>query len=311
MKKLLKVGTTEWFHTNELSKNEISELAEQYNLHHIIVEDMEEASTQDKIDVYDSCLFVVLHFPKFERENSMHITNEFNCILWKNYIATITKMKTSIIERIKEEYTEELQEDKEEWNDIKYKVSPYYILYRIIDGMYDKTLSGLRFFTNDLRSIEQNIFRQNINTTASLEALLKKRRSIVAVKHCIQPQSEIITELQKETEKLYGWDLDVYFEDLLYKIDKILALVHSLQEELDSLYDTANTLTNIKINKTMKIFTIFTAIIWVLTFVSGMYGMNVKLPWQDVEHMFYLIIVMMAIVIWSLLFYFHKKSWLA
>ena len=114
MKKLLKVGTTEWFHTNELSKNEISELAEQYNLHHIIVEDMEEASTQDKIDVYDSCLFVVLHFRKFERENSMHITNEFNCILRKNYIATITKMKTSIIERIKEEYTEELQEDKEE-----------------------------------------------------------------------------------------------------------------------------------------------------------------------------------------------------
>jgi magnesium transporter len=60
----------------------------------------------------------------------------------------------------------------------------------------------------------------------------------------------------------------------------------------------------------MKIFTIFTAIIWVMTFVSGMYGMNVRLPGQESEYMFYVIIMLMTLVIGWLLRYFKQKSWL-
>jgi magnesium transporter len=236
-------------------------LTEKYDLHDIIVEDMEESSTQDKIDVYDECLFLVLHFPKFQRENKRYGMNEFNCILGKNYIVTITKYRTSFIEKIKEEYTEELQEDKDDGHEALYKVSPYYILYRIIDSMFDKTLFGIKQFQADMGSIEQKVFDRHHQETTIIEELMQKRRNIVTLRHMINPQTEIITELQKETEKLFGGELEVYFEDLLYKVDKIHSHINILQEDIDSLYDAANTLTNIRINKTMKIFTIFTAII--------------------------------------------------
>ena len=182
---------------------EIEELTEKYDLHDIIIEDLEETSTQDKIDVYDDCLFIVLHFPKFEKEKRKYTMNEFNCILGKNYIATITKYKTSFIEIIKQEYTNELKEDKEDGYEVLYKISPYYILYRIIDAMYEKTLLALKNFTIDLASIENKIFEQDSADTMTLEELMKKRRNIVTLKHSINPQSEIITELQKETIKIF------------------------------------------------------------------------------------------------------------
>jgi magnesium transporter len=181
---------------------EIEELIKKYDLHDIIVEDMKEISTQDKIDVYDECLFLVLHFPKFEAKSKRYAMNEFNCILGKDYIVTITKYKTSIIEDIKEEYSEELKTDKEDGHEAIYKTSPYYILYRIIDAMYDKTLHGIKRFQNDMIQTEAKIFDKH-GDTSSVEEIMQKRRNMVILRHMMNPQIEIITELQKETEKLF------------------------------------------------------------------------------------------------------------
>lgn len=304
MKKLLKAWNIERFHTNELTKDEIKELTDKYNLHDIIIEDMQEISTQDKVDVYDDCLFLVLHFPKFE--NKRYTMNEFDCILGNDYIVTITKYKTSIIESIKQEYSQELQADKEQWHEALYKTSPYYILYRIIDAMYDKTLHGIKQFQYDMIQTEAKIF-DKYGDSSSVEEIMQKRRNMVILRHMMNPQTAIVTELQKETEKIFDGQLEVYFEDLSYKTDKIHSYITILQEDIDSLYDAANTLTNIRINRTMKIFTIFTAIIGVMTLISGMYGMNVKLPGDTHPYMFFIILSIMMLIIACLLKFFVGK----
>lgn len=310
MQKLLKVGHIERFHTHNLDQEDVDTLESKYDPHHLILEDLIESNIQDKIDTYDDHLFLVLHYPKYDRRNKIHTINELKVILWKGFLVTIMNLKTSVIDIIKQEYDLELAEDKEEWDVYAHKISPYYILYRIIDAIYDKLLYGSRLFTRDLTKIETIIFNQKQETVDALEELLKKKRSIMTLKACLEPQSEIITELQKETEKLYGWELDVYFEDLLYKIDKINNLISNNEKEVDTLYDIANTMTNIQINQTMKIFTIFAWVIWVLTFLSWLYGMNVPLPGQDHEYMFYTILILMAVIIGLLLWIFKKKGWM-
>jgi len=65
----------------------------------------------------------------------------------------LTKYETNHIDKIREEYFEDLREGKED-----FKVSPYYILYVMIDVMYDKVLSGLNKFNKELNNIESGIF---------------------------------------------------------------------------------------------------------------------------------------------------------
>ena len=47
------------------------------------------------------------------------------------------------------------------WEAEEYKVSPYYILYKIIDVMYDKVLLGLNKFNLDLMEMEKQAFDKN------------------------------------------------------------------------------------------------------------------------------------------------------
>lgn len=56
-----------WFHCSNPSDKDINELVERYDLHEIIEEDISEVNTQDKVDVYDDSIFLVLHFPKFNQ----------------------------------------------------------------------------------------------------------------------------------------------------------------------------------------------------------------------------------------------------
>jgi magnesium transporter len=128
------------------------------------------------------------------------------------------------------------------------------------------------------------------------------------MRHIISPHSEILTELQTATMKFYKWDLDVYFEDLLYKTDKILSLVSIAHENTESLFDVSDTLTTIRTNKIISILTIFTVLLWILTRISGLYWMNVALPAQNFVGVFWrLLWGMIWLTIWSMVYFKWKK----
>ena len=171
------------------SKKHLDSLMDQYELHEIIADDIVELSTQDKIDVYDQCLFVVLHFPKYDKAANRYYGNEFNMILGKNYIITLTNYHTQHMIKLKETLLADLQEaDASE----KHKISPYYLLYRIMDTMYDKTLNSLSNFTKELRTIETNIFRSQRLDKNLIEQIMLRKRSAVNLKHMFLPHQDII-----------------------------------------------------------------------------------------------------------------------
>ena len=295
-----------WFHFVNPSKKQIDNLVDKYDLHEIIEQDFFDFTTQDKIDVYDDYLFLVMRFPKYNTKTKKHFPNQMHAILWKNLIITVTSYVTTNIEKIQDQYRQEVAEAED---DEKFKLSPYYILYKIIDAMYDKVLTWMTKFSQDLVKIEDATMDVNHATEDTLSELLLKKRSTVLMKHIITPHSEILSELQTATVNFYEWDLDVYFEDLQYKTDKILSLVSIAHEDTDSLFDVSDTLTTIRTNKIISILTIFTVLLWVLTWISGLYGMNVSLPGQNVIWAFRRLLWWMFWIAIITMIYFHSKKW--
>jgi magnesium transporter len=104
--------------------------------------------------------------------------------------------------------------------------------------------------------------------------------------------------------------LDVYFEDLVYKLDKIMNTLSVWFENIDSLSDTYNSLMNIKTNSMIGVLTIFAAITWILTLISWIYGMNITLPGQHEPYFFLLLMAIMFVVCIALLGLFKKKKWI-
>ena len=303
----IKIWKTTWIHLVDPDKKQIDKLVDKYDLHEIIEQDFLDFTTQDKIDVYDGCLFLVLRFPKFNTRTKKHFPNQMHAILWKNFIITVTSHITNNVQKIQDQYRKEVAEAED---DEKFKLSPYYILYKIIDAMYDKVLTGMTKFSQDLVKIEDEAMDQNSITQETLSELLLKKRSAVLMKHIITPHSEILTELQTATVNFYEWDLDVYFEDLLYKTDKILSLVSIAHENTESLFDVLDTLTTMRTNKIISILTIFTVLLWILTWISGLYWMNVDLPAQNYIWVFRWLLGWMLLIVILTVVYFKRKKWL-
>lgn len=309
MSKIIAVDGMTRMHFHNPSREEIKEIVNTYDVHELIEDDISEKTTQDKIDVYDDAIFLVLHFPKYDKKNWKYISNEFNIILGKDFIVSVTKYHTNHIESIREEYNQDLRED-EDRDEHEFKVSPYYILYKIIDVMYDKVILALHKFNLDLNDLEENVFDETGSSKDLLEKMLLKKRNIVFLKHLILPQADILQELQKATINFYEWDLDVYFEDLQYKTDKIIANIAVAMENTESISTMHNTLANIKTNSIISLLTILTVIIWMMTMITGLYGMNVQLPWQNTTNTFFIIIWTMFVVSGWMYLLFKKKKWI-
>lgn len=293
-------------HLVDPDKKQIDKLVDKYDLHEIIEQDFLDFTTQDKIDTYDDCLFLVMRFPKYNTKTKKHFANQMHAILGKNFIITVTSHTTSNVEKIQNQYREEIAEAED---DEKFKLSPYYILYKIIDVLYDKVLTWMTKFSQDLVKIEDEAMDANSITQDIISELLAKKRSAVLMKHIITPHTEILTELQTATMKFYQWDLDVYFEDLLYKTDKILSIVSIAHENTESLFDVLDTLTTMRTNSIIGILTIFTVLLWVLTRISWLYGMNVDLPMQNMTWVFWLLLGGMILLTIITMIYFKAKKW--
>lgn len=301
----LKIWNITWIHFEKPKKEELLSIGEKFDLHEIIIDDIVDSQTQDKVDTYDNHIFLVLHFPKYDTTNKRYLSNEFSFILWKNFIISITSIPSNNIEKIKQEY---ITEAREREDDEKYKISPYYIMYMIIDAMYDKSINILWKSSRDVIELEEAVFSQNWATKELLEKIMIKKRNLVFLKHNFIFQWEIIEEIQKTIEKFYEWQLDLYFEDLTYKLDKIDNTIDIQSKNIDSLTEAYNSLMNIRLNSILTKLTVFTLVIWTLTLIAWVYWMNVSLPMDSMPSAFTILITIM-IFLSVILIYFFKKRW--
>ncbi|MFC2495084.1 MAG: magnesium transporter CorA family protein [Candidatus Absconditicoccaceae bacterium] len=306
LKNVLKIGKIKWIHLSKPTHHQLEEAIKNLDLHEMVEQDLIEPSAHDKIDVYDDCIFLVIHFPKYNEKLGKYLSNEMNIILGRDFIITITKYPTNNIEKIRQEYEQEIKEEGEEAEE--YKISPYYILYKIIDVMYDKILLGLNKFNLDLMEMEKQVFDKSFVDTDLLKNVLIKKRNTVLLKTIISPQEEILVELQKVTANFYEGDLDVYFEDLEYKTSKILGHISIIHENIDSIGEIFNTLTNMMTNKNIGILTVLTVIIGIMTMISGIYGMNIGLPFQNYPGAFIVLMGFMVMMAVFTVLIFKKKK---
>ncbi len=262
-----------WIHIAEPTPEQLHDIVEKYDLHTIVEDDLLSGMIQDKVDSYDDHLFMVTHFPKYSKEQDKYYANPLFILVVKDVIITVCKSPITKLEILHQTY-----EDGETDEDDMLEKSPYYIVYKVMDTLYDKTLLSLARFNKDIQLLEQDLFSRTRLNTKVLSDLLVKRRNIIFITHMLSPQGDILAELQTAVLKILKEDGDVYFEDLQYKFDKIMHTVQTISENARSLSTTYNALANIQTNSVISLLTIFTASIGILTMITGLYGMNVQLP---------------------------------
>ncbi len=266
MEKTLKVGKTQWICIQNPAKETINKLAKEYAFHEMIVDDILEINAQSKIDTSSNHFFMALTFTKYIPEESRYTFNELDAIIGENLIITTTGIESETLNTTFNDIAKEVESI-----DGSYKSSPYYILYRIIDAFYDKTLKSLAISSQKLLDIQMKIEKKWEDV---IDELISEDLDKIFFKHNFLSQEDIIDELIEHVAQFHENHLSTYFNNLKAKLAKIVRTIKILTEKNDSLMSAYNTFLSIKSNKSVTRLTFINSIFMPLTVIAGIGGMS-------------------------------------
>ncbi|MEE8472309.1 MAG: magnesium/cobalt transporter CorA [Dehalococcoidia bacterium] len=298
-----------WINIEKPSRRQMSYLERAFHFHPLDLDDCLSKVQLPKVDEYDDYLFIVLHFPVFLRRARVTHSTQVGIFIGKDYIVTVHAGNLRPLANL----FQECQSDESARQENMGR-SPSYLLYRLVDRMVDYCFPILNKIISNIEKVEDDIFDERaLNTVQEISIL---RRDIIAFRRINWPLRAVIGSMERRVSRFSGKDekeMDVYFGDVVDHLDKIWSALDEYKEIIEGLSDTNNSLTSNRINEVMRVLTIFATIMMPLTVVSSIYGMNVPLPGglQSGSFIsFIVVIIFMAMIGGSMLFYFHRKHWI-
>ena len=276
----LEVKWITWIDGVGLNKKKIFEIVKDYDFHELDIEACFEDNQRARVDNYDDYIFLILKFPKYNASLGVYELNEFNIFLWRNFIITFRDHPARHIDMLFEKYEKQDVEDN-----AKFRFTSWYILYELIQSMLEKMFKVLDNNAKDLKNLEKIVFK---NSSSSLvQKIMIKKRNIMFLKHMFKPQIAVLKLIEMHINKMFKWEIEVYFEDLEDKIEYITNYLDIYEENILYIEDAFQTMVDIKTNTVMKILTIFSTLLLPLTLITSFYGMNVTLPYQTHPYFVY------------------------
>jgi magnesium transporter len=127
-------------------------LEEHFDFHPLDYEDVFSRNQRPKVDVYDDYLFVVLHFPAYDKQIGRLNAAELDVFVGPDYVVTLPNQPIPPLE-----YLFERCRTREEVREQLFGKGPSYLLYKIVDDCVDASFPMLRKMGNKLERLEEDI----------------------------------------------------------------------------------------------------------------------------------------------------------
>lgn len=293
-----------WINITNITPDDVEQIRRAFPyIHPLTLEDMLSPIERPKIDDDDDYIFVVAHFPLWDSVSRLTRASEVDFLVSRNYIITIhdgvLKPLTQLAAAIEVNETERQS---------LLGRSSSHAFYVMLDRLVDYIFPILRKVDANIRGIEEAIF--SAEEDALIRDIALVRRDIIAQRRIIRHLVPILDNLERKERPIIHEDLDEYFGDILDHLQRARDIIDEDSEIMGGLAETADTLISHRINGVIRILTVFSVIMLPLTFLTGVYGMNIELPLAEHNAAFLIVVGLMITVVVVMLTYFRYRKWL-
>ena len=306
MKMIIERGLR-WIDVEHPSKADIERLDKEFpSFHPLTLEDTLSPIQRAKIDVFENHLFVVLHFPVYEKKTGRVASAEVDFFIGKDFVVTLHDGRIKPLV----EFFEDALDNKKVRNDIFLKGGAGYLLYSILNKILDAEFPILYRVDTELDIIEDKIF-EGEDISRRIEELSVQRRNVLIYRRIISPQRAIIPQI-RDRFRLVGIreEMGVYFNDLADHIEKIWQTLEEQKEVVEGLHDSTAALVNTLTNDVVRVLTVITVIFLPLTLIASVFGMNIPLPFAESRFGLEIVIGGMLVILVVMVIVFRKLKWL-
>jgi magnesium transporter len=278
-------------------------LEEHFEFHPLDYEDVASRNQRPKIDEYPDYMFIVLHFPVFDKTVGRLNTAELDIFVGPDFLITLPNRPIPPVD-----YLFERCESSEEVRESLMSKGPGYLLYKIVDDSFDYCFPMLRKMGNKLERIEEDIFLGRSHEV--VRDLSNAKQEIINFRKIIRPQRPVLRDLERTKQRYIPDDLDLYFDDIVDASERIWDMLENYKEVVEALESTNESAMGHRVNEVLLVLTAISVIVLPLTLIASVFGMNVRVPGQGSITAFWVIVVAMIGTLAVMLTFFRKRGWL-
>jgi len=286
------------------TKEEVRQIMEEYNIHPLVADELISPTLRPKVDLYDNLIYLIMHFPVVYSMHGKSGGQEIDFVIGKKFLITSHYELIDPLHEFSKVF---------EVNSILGKsdmgTHAGYLFYYIIKELYRVLIIELDHITEELEDIEERIFKGEENQM--VESLSKVNRDLLNVKQAIRPHKEVLDSFDTAGKQFFGKEFSYHLQSISGEYYKVFNILEGQRETLLDLRTTNDSLLTTKTNEIMKNLTVITFIIYPLSLITGVFGMNaVFMPFVEGENGFYVIIGLMFLTMITIFSFFKHKKWI-
>ncbi|MBW1638627.1 MULTISPECIES: magnesium/cobalt transporter CorA [Microbacterium] len=307
-------GGMGWIGLYRPSEEEVRQVAAEFGLHELAVEDALTGHQRSKLERYGDTLFLVLRPARYLDDVEEVEFGELHVFVGPTFVVTIRHAESPSLGRVRHR----LENDP-----ALLARGPEAVLYAILDEVVDEYAPVVAGLENDIDEIEAQLFVAESDLTQRIYEL---SREVIGFQRATQPLREMLEALLRGSEK-YAVDgeLQRYLRDVLDHTIRVIDRSATFRTVLDNALTVESTIVarrqndemrrmteeSIRQGEEVKKISSWAAIFFAPTIVAGVYGMNFdampELHWVFGYPMAIGLMVGGAFVLYLV---FKRKGWL-
>lgn len=185
---------------------------------------------------------------------------------------------------------------------------------RLTYAFLESIISGDNMFLEDtemyISRLEQQVIDDEAGENFNLK-LLATKQLLLRMHNYYEHLLDISEALRDGNESIFDEREVRYFDMFGERVRRLRENVEMLRDSVIHLRDAYQSALELKLNQTMKIFTVFTVIFSPLTLITGWYGMNFEnMPELKWKYGYFIVIGISAALLMLLLLLFKRKKWI-
>lgn len=292
-----------WIYADRPTKDELTMLAENYNVHPVVVEELTHQTLRPKVDRFQNFLYLILHFPIFDDNIKTSLAAEIDFIIGKDFLITVSYDQNESLE----DFFNSLEKNETD-KDHVFSSGIEMVFYQLLSKLYDFAMRELDHIKLKIDRLDARLAAREDEET--IQEIFFLRRDILNFRRSIKPHETVVNSLLIHGPNFFGKEMEPYFKDIVGEYSKVWNMLENHKETVETLYDTNISFLSMRSNEIMKRLTLMAFVTFPLSLIAAIFSMNITPNnFFGSPYDFIIVISIIFVSILYMLYFFKRRKW--
>ena len=282
-----------------LKQQEFTNLSDELDIPLDFLTDSLDIDERARFEEKDNVRLIVIKTPtennSFNESDAYYISIPICIILTHNHIVTVNSFENGAIKKFLNTFQNRSPDKKS------------MMVLKIFEKVTQTYMEYLKEINQRRNLMEQKLYASNRNE--ELLELMKIQKSMVYFVTALRTNEMLLLKLARTDFLGLNDEEKEFLDDLAVDMSQALEMANIYTNILSSTLDAFASIINNNMNSVLKRLTSITIILSLPALVTGVYGMNVPIPYANSHYAFYIPLLLSLGISVIISWYFMKKKW--